>query len=105
MLSPPCSGLAWAPQQGQAPRPRRREPRSALLVSQGLAVFRRDGDIYVGVDYGQSGGGHGHPDRLNLTLGQDDTVAAMWVLRHAPILRDRLGERCAGRTILAAVSG
>lgn len=48
-------------------------PRSALLESQGLAVFRREGDIYVGVDYGQSGGGHGHPDRLNLTLSQGET--------------------------------
>lgn len=48
-------------------------PRSALLEAQGLAVFRRDADIYVGVDYGQSGGGHGHPDRLNLTLYQGET--------------------------------
>lgn len=45
-------------------------PRSTLLEGQGLAVFRRPGDIYVGVDYGQSGGGHGHPDRLNLTLAE-----------------------------------
>ena len=48
-------------------------PRSALLEAQGFAVFRRDADIYVGVDYGQSGGGHGHPDRLNLTLYQGET--------------------------------
>ena len=48
-------------------------PRSALLESQGLAVFRREGDVYVGLDYGQSGGGHGHPDRLNLTLYQGAT--------------------------------
>ncbi len=44
------------------------EPRSTLLDAQGYAVFRRAGDVYVGLDYGQSGGGHGHPDRLNLTL-------------------------------------
>lgn len=44
--------------------------RSALLEGQGLAVFRRPGDVYVGVDYGQSGGGHAHPDRLNLTLAE-----------------------------------
>jgi hypothetical protein len=47
--------------------------RSALLEAQGLAVFRRDGDVYVGVEFGQSGGGHGHPDRLNLTLYQGAT--------------------------------
>ena len=43
--------------------------RSVLLESQGLAVFRRDeGRTYVALDYGQSGGGHGHPDRLNVLL-------------------------------------
>lgn len=49
------------------------EPRSALLESQGYAVFRRDHGVYVGVEFGQSGGGHGHPDRLNLTLYQGAT--------------------------------
>lgn len=49
------------------------EPRSAILESQGYAVFRRDKGIYVGFEFGQSGGGHGHPDRLNLTLYQNDT--------------------------------
>lgn len=48
-------------------------PRSALLEEQGIAVFRRPDDVYVGVDYGQSGGGHGHPDRLNLVLSQGAT--------------------------------
>ncbi|HEX4682905.1 MAG TPA: heparinase II/III family protein, partial [Gemmatimonadaceae bacterium] len=44
-------------------------PRSALLESQGLAVFRRENArIYAALDYGHSGGGHGHPDRLNLLL-------------------------------------
>ena len=51
----------------------RRPPRSAHLRAQGYAVFRRDHDVYVGFDYGQSGGGHGHPDRLNLTLYQGAT--------------------------------
>lgn len=55
------------------PRLARVEPRSALLESQGYAVFRRAGGIYVGFEFGQSGGGHGHPDRLNLTLHQNDT--------------------------------
>jgi len=47
-------------------------PRSALLESQGYAVFRREDDVYVGFEFGQSGGGHGHPDRLNVTLYQGD---------------------------------
>ncbi|HUF28834.1 MAG TPA: heparinase II/III family protein [Gemmatimonadaceae bacterium] len=43
--------------------------RSALLEGQGLAIVRRDaGRVYVSLDYGHSGGGHGHPDRLNLVL-------------------------------------
>lgn len=42
---------------------------SALLEGQGIAVFRRDeGKAYVALDYGHHGGGHGHPDRLNLLL-------------------------------------
>ncbi len=44
-------------------------PDSTLLEAQGIAVFRRDaGRCYVALDYGHSGGGHGHPDRLNLLL-------------------------------------
>lgn len=47
--------------------------RSVLLESQGLAVFRRDeGRTYVALDYGQSGGGHGHPDRLNVLLARGE---------------------------------
>jgi hypothetical protein len=43
--------------------------RSALLEGQGIAVLRRDhGRLYAALDYGHSGGGHGHPDRLNLLL-------------------------------------
>jgi hypothetical protein len=43
--------------------------RSTLLAEQGIAVFRRDhARAYVALDYGHSGGGHGHPDRLNLLL-------------------------------------
>ena len=42
---------------------------SALLEGQGIAVFRRDrGKAYVALDYGHHGGGHGHPDRLNVLL-------------------------------------
>ena len=44
-------------------------PGSALLEGQGIAVFRRDGGrVYAALDYGHSGGGHGHPDRLNVLL-------------------------------------
>jgi hypothetical protein len=47
--------------------------RSVLLEAQGLAVFRRDGGrTYVALDYGPSGGGHGHPDRLNVLLARGD---------------------------------
>ncbi|MBX6331103.1 MAG: heparinase II/III family protein [Gemmatimonadaceae bacterium] len=43
--------------------------RSALLEGQGIAVLRRDaGATYIALDYGHSGGGHGHADRLNLLL-------------------------------------
>ena len=47
---------------------------SVVLDGQGIAVLRRErGRVYVGLDYGHSGGGHGHPDRLNLLLA-DGTV-------------------------------
>ncbi|HET9386674.1 MAG TPA: heparinase II/III family protein, partial [Gemmatimonadales bacterium] len=40
---------------------------SLLLESQGLAVLRHE-DRYVSLEAGPMGGGHGHPDRLHLTL-------------------------------------
>ena len=44
-------------------------PASAVLEGQGIGVLRRDeGRIYVALDYGHSGGGHGHPDRLGIIL-------------------------------------
>jgi hypothetical protein len=52
-------------------------PESCLLPGQGLAVLRREqGSVYVALDYGHSGGGHGHPDRLNLLLADGD---ARWL--------------------------
>jgi len=46
---------------------------SALLDAQGIAVFRRDSArVYAALDYGHPGGGHGHPDRLNLMLAKND---------------------------------
>ncbi|HVZ76860.1 MAG TPA: heparinase II/III family protein [Gemmatimonadaceae bacterium] len=47
---------------------------SVALEGQGIAVIRRDaGQVYVALDYGQSGGGHGHPDRLNLLFSHGAT--------------------------------
>ncbi len=45
-------------------------PGTELLESQGLAVLRA-GDRYASLECGPSGGGHGHPDRLNLTFHAD----------------------------------
>lgn len=46
-----------------------RQAASVHLASQGFAIFRRQaGQVYVALDYGIPGGGHGHPDRLNLWL-------------------------------------
>lgn len=46
---------------------------SVLLPAQGYAILRRDRDeLYAALDYGQGGGGHGHPDRLNLVLQHGD---------------------------------
>jgi hypothetical protein len=48
-------------------------PRSALMEGQGFGVIRRDaGQTYIALDYGHTGGGHGHPDRLNLWLVRDN---------------------------------
>ncbi len=47
-------------------------PGSLLLESQGLAVLRTGGGgRYASLECGQYGGGHGHPDRLHLTLHAD----------------------------------
>ena len=43
------------------------DPGSTLLPEQGLAVLR-GADRYASVECGEYGGGHGHPDRLHLTL-------------------------------------
>ena len=47
-------------------------PRSALLAEQGYAILRRDDALYAALDYGHSGAGHGHPDRLNFVLVNGD---------------------------------
>ena len=47
---------------------------SELLPAQGIAVLRRaQGRVYAALDYGRSGGGHGHPDRLNVLLSDGAT--------------------------------
>ena len=44
-------------------------PGSICLPAQGLAVIRRDaGQTYIALEGGHTGGGHGHPDRLALTV-------------------------------------
>jgi hypothetical protein len=45
-------------------------PGSVLLENQGLAVLRSE-RRYVSLECGPHGGGHGHPDRLQLTLFAD----------------------------------
>ncbi|HET9707050.1 MAG TPA: heparinase II/III family protein [Gemmatimonadales bacterium] len=45
-------------------------PPSVYLEGQGLAVLR-SGGRYASLECGATGGGHGHPDRLNLTLHGD----------------------------------
>ena len=45
-------------------------PGSVLLETQGLAVLRAE-QRYASLECGQYGGGHGHPDRLHLTLYAD----------------------------------
>jgi len=52
-------------------------PQSCLLSGQGIGVLRREqGSVYAALDYGHSGGGHGHPDRLNVLLSDGD---ARWL--------------------------
>jgi hypothetical protein len=64
--------LAWAlPELPSAP-PTPAE--SVLLPAQGLAIIRRQrAQAFIALDYGESGGGHGHPDRLNLLLAHGTT--------------------------------
>ena len=97
--------------------------RSALLEGQGLGVLRREGGrIYVALDYGHSGGGHGHPDRLNVILCDgitrwlDDPGTGSYVsptlhwyrstLAHnAPLVDGRSQARVAGELVAFDESG
>lgn len=75
--SPSRVTLSWWALLFMAPElpadPPRWSPTSVLLESQGLAVLRAGGrgDRYVSLECGPYGGGHGHPDRLHLTLHAD----------------------------------
>ncbi len=52
-------------------------PGSITIESQGLTIHRREhGAVYVALDWGESGGGHGHADRLNLLFS---TGSARWL--------------------------
>ena len=72
-------GWLWMRPELPAAEPAAWRPGTVHLEATGLAIFRRDeGATYVSLDYGEPGGGHGHPDRLNLTA----------VLRGVPWLLD-----------------
>lgn len=61
--------LLWAAPALPQSDPEAWRPGTVHLEATGLAIFRREpGRSYVSLDYGEPGGGHGHPDRLNLTL-------------------------------------
>jgi len=60
-------GLLWALPELPAAPPDAWRPGTAHLETTGLAIFRRGAGDYVSLDYGEGGGGHGHPDRLTLT--------------------------------------
>lgn len=57
--------LTMTPSLPNAPTPWLGKTR--LLEQQGLAILRH-GTTYVSLECGSGGGGHGHPDRLQLTL-------------------------------------
>jgi hypothetical protein len=64
------SDLSWWSLLGmttQLDSTRRWEPPSRYFRSQGLAVLRQ-GERYTSLECGNPGGGHGHPDRLHLSV-------------------------------------
>ena len=62
-------GLLWMPRALPPEAADRWRPGTVHLEATGLAIFRDDAlRRYASLDYGESGGGHGHPDRLNFTL-------------------------------------
>jgi hypothetical protein len=94
-------------------------PGSLTIMSQGLTIHRRDrGDVYIALDWGESGGGHGHPDRLNLLFSHgnerwlDDLGTGSYVdkslhwyrstLAHNAPLIDGVSQRRANGELIAA---
>ncbi len=74
---PPCAlsraDLGWRTllfaRQAPWAAPSHLELNSVMLPAQGLSVLRGDeGRLYVALEGGHTAGGHGHPDRLGLTL-------------------------------------
>ncbi|HEX7023696.1 MAG TPA: heparinase II/III family protein, partial [Gemmatimonadales bacterium] len=65
------AALSWWTLAAMAPplpgAPEAWQPVSVLLADQGLAVLRA-GDRYASLECGRDIGGHGHPDRLHLSL-------------------------------------
>ncbi|HYD55064.1 MAG TPA: heparinase II/III family protein [Gemmatimonadaceae bacterium] len=112
--------LAWRALLHAPPRlPERATtaPASVLLEGQGIAIFRRAAARrWVALDYGHSGGGHGHPDRLDLLLADggtrwlDDMGTGSYVERalhwyrstlahNAPLVNGRSQRRVHGRLL------
>src|SRR5690606_29347828 len=64
-------GLSWWSLLDMAPtlegNPSAWRPASKLFAGQGLAILLHEAR-YASLECGSSGGGHGHPDRLHLTL-------------------------------------
>ena len=72
-VAPARTGLSWQALLEMTPAPEAAVPwrgETDLLEDHGLAVFRSPGR-YASLECGPTGGGHGHPDRLHLTLHQD----------------------------------
>lgn len=104
--------------RAELPDPARWTSSSVCLPAQGLAVLRRDrGRTYIALEGGHTGGGHGHPDRLALTLQHgparwlDDPGTGSYVdpslhwyrstlAHHAPLVGDA-SQRAAPATLLA----
>jgi hypothetical protein len=98
-------------------------PGSLTILSQGLTIHRRErGEVYVGLDWGESGGGHGHPDRLNLLFSHgsarwlDDLGTGSYVDRslhwyrstlahNAPLINGTSQRRVNGELLAAGARG
>lgn len=98
-------------------------PASVLLGGQGLAILRdAERGVYAALDYGASGGPHGHADRLNVILQRggerwlDDPGTGSYVERElhwyrstlahaAPLVGERSQPRADGRLLGWSVGG